>query len=44
MTAYKFVKLPAKEKKKLIKSVIRAANEDQKELMRKYKLSFVKGA
>lgn len=44
MTAYKFVKLSAKKKKKIIQTVARASNEDQRELMRRYKLSFAKGA
>ena len=39
MTAQKFQSLPLKEKKKIIKSAIRAANKDQRELMKAYKVS-----
>lgn len=44
MTAYKFAKLPPKKKERIILSVVRATNKDQKELMKKFKLSFTKGA
>lgn len=37
MTTHKFATLPATEKKKIIKAIVRDANKEQKELMEKYK-------
>ena len=37
MNSTNFVKLPASEKKKIMKSVVRGANEEQKALVEKYK-------
>lgn len=36
MTASGFFSLPSKEKKKILKSVVRGANEDQKKVMLEY--------
>ena len=35
MNGYKFATLPIKEKEKIVKSVIRAANKDQRKLVEK---------
>ncbi len=37
MTASSFFSLSLKEKKKILKSVIRGANEDQRKVMQEYK-------
>lgn len=39
MKASDYVKLTSKEKKKLVKSALRAANKDQEKLMKRYRLS-----
>lgn len=36
MTASSFFDLPLKEKKRILKSIVRGANEDQREVMRQY--------
>ncbi len=36
MTSGKFIAMPLSEKKRIVKSVIRAANKEQKEVMIRY--------